>query len=121
MKWFKTRKDKRIEELEREIEQKNKAIEERDRALLWNGSYSVRQMKPQIIKIAKRYRVSGAMNVESTHTMWREELAEELAKRLIPLVTFKMEYCGVSPYGYDEHNYELYGRIVVMKEDDDEV
>ena len=121
MKWFKTRKDKRIAELEAEVERKNKAIEERDRAMLWSGVYGVRQMKPQIIKIAKRYRVSGAMDGESELNMWRAELAEELAKRLIPFVTFKMEYCGVAPRGYDGYNYEVFARIVVMKEDDDAV
>lgn len=115
MKWFKTRKDKRIAELEAEIERKNKAIEERDRAMRFNGVFMSQRLRPQMLKFARRISVQENMDAELAIDRVKMQVIDAVAEHIIPYITWTVKDCGEE---FDAHCYELYCSICVARGDD---
>lgn len=115
MKWFKTKKDKRIEELKREIERKNKAIKERDRAMMLNGVTTSQRLRPQMLKFATQISVLENMDAESAIERAKKQLTNGVAEHILPYITWTIKDCGNL---FDGHIYELYCSICIARGDD---
>ena len=114
MKWFKTRKDKKIEELQAEIARKDKAIAERDRAMMWQNTFQVKRLYPQVLKFAKRIQTRYVGEIPDIERI-KAEMTEEIARNIIPYITWRLERIPCNePFA---EYAELYGRICVAKED----
>lgn len=112
MRWFKTRKDKKIEELQAEIERKDKAIAERDSAMLWRNMTEVKMLHPQVLKFSKRINTRlGGGSVDFDYV--KSEMVHEIAKHIFPYVVWKI--CSDNLIG----DTTLYARICVAKEEGD--
>ena len=111
MLWFKTKKDKRIKELEEEIRN--------IRSALFGMNFSEQHTaKPQLIKFAERYSVRPWMDAETARNYAEMKLVEAIAKVIKPYVVFHDKDCGIDIDGSQLH--EIYARITLVKEGEGE-